>query len=73
MPQVATVMPYMKGIYDRLTNSAITQSYHRAIRAGLILGRKTLERYWLKFDESDSYRLAVCESSSLLGHVPVFT
>ena len=53
-------MPYMKAMYDCLTNDAVNKSFHHAIRAGLVLGRKTLECYWLTLDESEAYHIAVC-------------
>jgi hypothetical protein len=49
----------MDHIDEQLTTEARDPKYEPAIRASLALGRKTINRYYNKTDDSEVYRIAM--------------
>lgn len=65
MPNVAAVIPAMDYINKVLTaSSGISSNYSLAIRAALTLGKRTLDKYCNKTEESKVYRIAMGMSLS---------
>jgi len=65
-PNLATVIPAMDVIDERLTSDSLNRSkYDASIRASLGLAKKTLNRYYNMTDWSEVYRIA-------MGVYPVF-
>ena len=66
---LATVIPAMDHIDKVLATGALnTLQFCLPIRAALMVGKKTLNRYYSKTDHSDLYRVAMgkpCPSSML--------
>ena len=59
-PNLATVIPAMDLIDKVLTTSSLSSSkYSIAIRGALTIGKKTLDKYHNKTQESDVYRIAM--------------
>ena len=59
-PNLATVIPAMDHIDKVLaTSSDSSHQYSLAIRAALAIGKKAMNRYYDKTDQSDVYRIAM--------------
>jgi hypothetical protein len=58
-PNLATVIPAMDFINDKITAHAHHRSLSPAIKASLELGKKTLNRYYSLTDLSKVYRVAM--------------
>jgi hypothetical protein len=58
-PNLATVIPAMDFINDKLTAHARDRTLSPAIKASLELGKKTLNRYYSLTDSSEVYRIAM--------------
>ena len=59
-PNLATVIPAMDHIDERLTSDSINQAkFEPSIRASLALAKKTLNRYYDLTDSSEVYRIAM--------------
>ena len=58
-PNLATVIPAMDYINDRLSAQANDRALSPAIKASLGLGKKTLNRYYSLTDSSEVYRIAM--------------
>ena len=59
-PNLATVIPAMDVIDERLTNDSLNRAkYDVSIRAALGLAKKTLNRYYNMTDWSEVYRIAM--------------
>ncbi|KZV90025.1 hypothetical protein EXIGLDRAFT_597949, partial [Exidia glandulosa HHB12029] len=58
-PNLATVIPAMDHIDGVLSTQSITMSFNPAIRASLVLAKRTLNRYYSATDWSDVYRIAM--------------
>ena len=63
-PNIPLVIPAMDHIDSELSASALNESYSPAIRAAASLGKKTLNRYYDKSDETEIYRIAMGKSGS---------
>jgi hypothetical protein len=49
----------MDHIDEHLTTAAISNEYPLAIKAALAIGKKTLNRYYDKTDQSEVFRIAM--------------
>lgn len=58
-PNLATVIPAMDRIDEHLATVSTDHTYAPSIRAGVTLGKKTMNRYYDKTDHSESYRIAM--------------
>jgi hypothetical protein len=58
-PNLATVIPAMDLIDQRLTTDSINPKLSAPIRAALGLAKKTLNRYYTMTDLSEVYRIAM--------------
>ena len=58
-PNLATVIPAMDFINDRLSTQIKDCSLSPAIKASLSLGKQTLNKYYLLTDSSEVYRIAM--------------
>ncbi|KAF8867525.1 hypothetical protein BD779DRAFT_1464272 [Infundibulicybe gibba] len=58
-PNLATVIPAMDHIDRTFTTDALDPAYEPSIRAALVLGKKTLNRYYHLTDDSEVYRIAM--------------
>ncbi|KAG1853540.1 hypothetical protein C8R48DRAFT_558143, partial [Suillus tomentosus] len=58
-PSLATVIPAMDLIDDKLTSYSQDRKYLPAIRAAVCLAKKTLNRYYELTDTSEVYRIAM--------------
>ncbi|KZV99872.1 hypothetical protein EXIGLDRAFT_582092, partial [Exidia glandulosa HHB12029] len=58
-PNLATVIPAMDHIDRVLSTQSLTTSFNPAIRASLMLAKRTLNRYYSATDWSDVYRIAM--------------
>jgi hypothetical protein len=58
-PNLATVIPAMDHIDQKLTTDALNPRYQSSIQALLMIGRKTLNRYYNLTDNSELYRIAM--------------
>jgi hypothetical protein len=65
-PNLATVIPAMDYINDRLSAQANDHSFSPAIKASLGLRKKTLNRYYLLTDSSEVYHIAMGAYLALL-------
>jgi hypothetical protein len=61
-PNLASVIPAMDHIDERLATGALNRDFNVAIRVSLSLAKKTLNRYYEKTDQSFLYRTAMSES-----------
>ena len=59
IPNLATVIPVMDHIDSVLATNAIDSRYCLAIQAALTIGKKTLNHYYSKTDQSKMYRIAM--------------
>jgi hypothetical protein len=59
-PNLATVIPAMDVIDEKLTNDSLNRAeFDASIRASLGLAKKTLNRYYNMTDWSEVYRIAM--------------
>lgn len=58
-PNLAMVIPAMDHIDQHLATAATTHSYPLALKAALAIGKKTLNRYYEKTDQSEVFRIAM--------------
>ena len=49
----------MDHIDEHLATAAINHKYNSAIRAAVAIGKRTLNRYYDRSDQSDLYRIAM--------------
>lgn len=61
------VIPAMDHLDETLTTNALDPAYRPCIRAALTLGKKTLNRYYNKTDDTEAYRIAMGECSFIAG------
>jgi len=66
LPNVVNVIPIMDIINDTLTTAANDQNIAPAIRTAAGLTKKTLNRYYSRTDESETYRIAMSMSFSFI-------
>ncbi|KAG2090998.1 uncharacterized protein F5147DRAFT_527212, partial [Suillus discolor] len=59
VPNLATVIPAMDLMDEKLTTYSLDDKYLPAIRAAVGLAKKTLNRYYQLTDHSDVYRIAM--------------
>jgi hypothetical protein len=64
IPNIATVIPAMDHIDEVLECSASDAEFSTPIKAALIMGRKTLNRYYSSANLSEVYRIAMGASLS---------
>jgi hypothetical protein len=60
-PNLATVIPAMDMMDEKLTSDSLDRKYDTSIRAALGLAKKTLNRYYNMTDWSEVYRIAMGE------------
>jgi hypothetical protein len=65
-PNVANVIPIMDIINDTLTTAANDQNISPAIRTAAGLAKKTLNHYYSRTDESETYHIAMSMSFSFM-------
>lgn len=58
-PNIDSVIPAMDYLDQQLTTSALNMKYSKPIKASITLGKKTLNRYYDKTDQSEIYRIAM--------------
>jgi hypothetical protein len=58
-PNIATVIPAMDHLDEHLTNAALNPRYSVSIKAAIAIGKKTLNRYYDKTDQSEVFRIAM--------------
>jgi hypothetical protein len=59
-PNIATVIPAMDYINKVLTaNADLSAEFSSPVKAALMMGKKTLDRYYSITDMSDVYRIAM--------------
>jgi hypothetical protein len=58
-PNLATVIPAMDLIDEHLTTRSLDSNLNISIRASLGFAKKTLNRYYTKTDDSETYRIAM--------------
>jgi hypothetical protein len=58
-PNIATVIPAMDRIGEVIAASALDSQFSTPIKAALLMGKKTLDRYYTKTNFSDVYRIAI--------------
>ncbi|KZV92058.1 hypothetical protein EXIGLDRAFT_577584, partial [Exidia glandulosa HHB12029] len=58
-PNLAVVIPAMDHIDSVLSTQSVTTKFNPAIRASLVLAKRTLNRYYSVTDWSDVYRIAM--------------
>ncbi len=56
---VASVIPAMDRIDTMLTTNTTTHKFSPAVRAALAMGKRTLNCYYSRTDDSDVYRTAM--------------
>ena len=54
-----TVIPAMDLIDEKLATGVLNTNFHVAIRAGMTMAKKTLNKYYEKSDLSEVYRIAM--------------
>jgi hypothetical protein len=65
MPNLATVIPAMDHIDEKLTNQSRDHAIEPSIRVALSIAKKTLNRYYDKTDDSEVYRIAMSKFDTL--------
>jgi hypothetical protein len=65
-PNLAMVIPIMDHIDKHLATVSIDESSPLALKAALAIGKKTLNRYYDKTDQSEVYRIAMSNVYSIL-------
>ena len=63
----------MDCVDEHLATSAESTAYSTAIRAALAIGKKTLNRYYNKTDQSEVYPIAMGKSQNSLNVPLIFT
>ena len=58
-PNLATVIPAMDLMDEKLTTYSLNRQYSPAIRAAIGLAKRTLNQYYQLTDSSDTYRIAM--------------
>ncbi len=58
---IASIVPAMDAIDEILSTNLTTHKISPALRTALNLGKKTLNRYYSKTDDSEAYRIAMGE------------
>ena len=58
-PNLATVIPAMDHIDEKLTNQSRDRAIEPSIHVALTIAKKTLNRYYDKTDDSEVYRIAM--------------
>jgi hypothetical protein len=58
-PNLATVIPAMDHIDHVLATSSHGHYFSLPVRAALVLGKNTINRYYNKTDHSETYRIAM--------------
>jgi hypothetical protein len=58
-PNVTFVIPAMDHLDEHLTLAAVSQKYDPAIRAVVVIGKKTLNHYYDPIDHLKLYRIAM--------------
>ena len=58
-PNIASVIPTMDHLDEHLASIATSLKYGRPIKAAIVLGKKTLNRYYNQTDHSKVYRIAM--------------
>jgi len=71
-PNIATVIPAMDHIDKVLTAGASNAEFSNPIRAALMMGKKTLNRYYSKTNISEVYRIAMGASLSDVPSILTF-
>ncbi len=56
---MAKVIPAMDTIDEKLTSAIVNSELDASIRAAVNLGKKTLERYYSKTDDTEAYRVCM--------------
>lgn len=59
IPNLATIIPVMDHIDERLATDALKEDFDPAIRVALSLAKKTLNRYYKMMDQLFLYRTAM--------------
>ena len=62
MPNLATVIPAMDLIDEKLTTLSLDEKFLPSIRAAVGLAKKTLNHYYELTDRSEVYRIAMGKS-----------
>ena len=63
-PNIATVIPVMDHLDEVLATNAISNNFLPSINAALLMGKRTLNRYYSKTDLSDIYWIAMSKAPS---------
>ncbi|KAI0747465.1 hypothetical protein BC629DRAFT_1242074, partial [Irpex lacteus] len=58
-PMLSEVLPAMDIIDEALTSASVNMDYEPAIQAAVNLAKKTMNRYYGKSDDSETYRIAM--------------
>ncbi len=58
-PNLAKVIPAMDTIDEKLTTGIVNSLLDPSICIALSLGKKTLERYYSKTNETEAYRICI--------------
>jgi hypothetical protein len=58
-PNIATIIPAMDHLDSKLATDASNNKYPISIKAALAIGKKTLNRYYDKTDQSEIFRIAM--------------
>jgi hypothetical protein len=66
-PNLATVIPAMDVIDEKLTTDSLDRTYDAPIHASLGLAKKTLNRYYNMTDWSEVYQIAMGTSPHLFA------
>ena len=62
-PSIASVIPALDHLDEHLATAALIDKYSPAIQAALAIGKKTLNRYYDRTDQSELYHIAMGTSS----------
>jgi hypothetical protein len=69
-PNIASVIPAMDHLNEHLASTVINHKYNPAIRAAIIIGKKTLNQYYNRTDHSKLYQIAM--GMSVYAYFPLF-
>jgi hypothetical protein len=58
-PNLPAVIPAMDHIDQHLTTAALDRTYSPAVRTALTMGKKTLDCYYVRTDDSEVYQIAM--------------
>lgn len=67
-PNLATVIPAMDLIDKRLATDSLKRTLKRPIVAAVKIAKATMNKYYTKTDYSETYRIAMSESSTAILH-----